>query len=61
MNVQNHFEKKPIDSKLSTMQNNKQQKNINKGRESKEKNTMDMKNNGTTIIEEDGNEINISL
>ncbi len=43
MNVQNRFEKKPIDNKLLIMQSNKQQKNINKGRESKEKNTMDMK------------------
>jgi hypothetical protein len=45
VNVQNHFEKKPIDSRLLTMQSNKQQKNINKGRESKEKYIMDMKKN----------------
>jgi len=43
VNIQNRIEKKPINNGLMTMQSDKQQKNIKKGRESKEKNTMDMK------------------
>jgi hypothetical protein len=54
VNIQNCVEKKPINRGLMKMQSDKQQKNINKGRESKEKYTVYMKkicNNNNRIGE----------